>query len=88
MPAVALNIDRHPHAYQYRRCAGCEVALVMPTPPGWFFDLVKEGEVYGPTTAFVTPHSGGCVVVLVQPVPGIAVRLPGPAVSVINVRAA
>lgn len=59
----------------YRQCRQCR-APITPGPSG-SLDLIKEGPATGPARAFITPHDRGCPVPLVQPDPGLAVRIEG-----------
>lgn len=76
MTEIQLTMDgRTVQRFEYRRCGVCGAALVVPTPPGWFFDLIKEGPEEGPVRAFIQPHQEGCKAQLVVPLPGISLRL-------------
>lgn len=61
----------------YRACLVCNAPMLQPFPDGWTLDVIKEGPVTGPISAWMTPHAEQCDAPTPNPQPGMAVRVPG-----------
>lgn len=61
----------------YRPCTVCSAAIVMPFPPFWDLEMVKEGPPGGPVKTYLIPHSTGCTAPVSEPKPGVAVVVKG-----------
>lgn len=61
----------------YRPCGTCRAPTVVPFPPAWSLDLIKEGPVTGPIATFMTPHRDDCDAPTPVPSPGFAIRVSG-----------
>lgn len=65
----------------YRPCLTCRAPIVVPFPPTWELEMIKEGPPSGSVKSFITVHRDDCTAPYADPQPGIAVRVPGTTVA-------